>query len=136
MMINESWFQDGFFLAFKRPSRDFFYVAQKAGVIETLEGTVAYEKGFYILSGPHGEQYPVSPDTFHEIRVDNGDGTSSPIKIIKKAKRADHSGSVSTTWGELLYYVPDVDVIVRHGVNKYGVVKREIFDKTYEVLKS
>jgi hypothetical protein len=56
----------------------------------------------------------------------------TPNKIIKWAKLADRSGSVDTSWGEKLHYNTDEDVIVRHGENDYGVVKRDIFAQTYE----
>ena len=54
-----------------------------------------------------------------------------PKKIIKLAKLADHDGSVATSWGETLNYTTVEDYIVRHGNNDYGVVKRDIFTKTY-----
>lgn len=135
-MINEHWFKEGSFLAFKRPSRDPYQVAKQNGTLNTLEGPVSYEKGFYILTGPEGEEYPMPPDTFRELKVKNEDGTCSPKKIVKKAKIADHAGFVNTSWGEVLKYDPLVDVIVRHGVGKYGVVKRSIFDKTYEIVQA
>jgi hypothetical protein len=48
------------------------------------------------------------------------------------AKLADHSGTVDTSWGEKLQYNTGEDVIVRHGNNDYGVVKKDIFAQTYE----
>jgi hypothetical protein len=133
-MITEQWFQEGSFKAFKRPTRDPFEVAENDGTLDTLEGEVSYHRGFYILTGPRGEKYPMPPSTFRELKVDNGDGTCSPIKIIKSAKEANHSGTVNTSWGETLQYNSSVDIIVRHGEGKYGVVKKEIFEETYEVL--
>ena len=56
-------------------------------------------------------------------------------KIIKIAKLADHSGSVDTSWGEKLNYNTGEDVIVRHGENDYGVVKKDIFTQTYEKVE-
>ena len=133
-MISEDWFNEGSFLVFKRPSKDPFRVAQQSGTLFTLEGPVAYDKGFFILTGPEGEEYPMPPETFYKLKVDNGDGTCSPKKIIKKAKVADHSGFVNTSWGEVLNYNPSVDVIVYHGEGNYEVVKKGIFEKTYEVV--
>lgn len=130
--VDEKWFEEGSFKAFKRPAKEPFEIAKKDGTIQTLEGPVSYKKGFYIMTGPNGEKYPITPESFAKLKVDNGDGTASPKKIVKAAKIADHSGSVNTSWGEILHYSPGVDVIVRHGPNDYGVVKKEIFDKTYE----
>jgi hypothetical protein len=132
-VVNEKWFEEGYFFAHKRPLKEPYSVAPCDGTIETLEGPVKYSSGYYILTGPKGEQYPVTPESFADLKVDNGDGTCSPKKIVKKAKVADHSGKVKTSWGEDLSYNPNVDIIVRHGEGKYGVVKTEIFNVTYEV---
>ncbi|NDB06894.1 MAG: hypothetical protein EBX95_14500, partial [Acidimicrobiia bacterium] len=77
-------------------------------------------------------EYPISPERFKDLKDDLGDGVAQPKKIVKLAKVADHSGSVDTSWGEKMHYDPKVDVIVRHGANDYGVVKKDIFDITYE----
>ena len=34
--------------------------------IKTLEGTMKANKGDYIITGIHGEQYPCKPNIFHE----------------------------------------------------------------------
>ena len=130
--VGEEWFSKGAFTAFKRPAREPYEIADQAGTIDALEGPVRYPAGYYIMTGPKGERYPISPERFREIKVDNGDGTASPKPIRKLAKVADHSGTVDTSWGEKLQYDPEVDVIVRHGPGDYGVVKADIFKQTYE----
>ena len=52
---------------------------------------------------------------------------------LQRAKAADHSGSVATSWGEKLRYNPGEDYIVRHGPGDYGVVKNDIFAITYHI---
>ena len=130
--ISDAWFKDGGFKAYKRPAKERYEIADEPGTIDTLEGPVKYPKGFYIMTGPKGEQYPISPERFDDLKDDLGDGVCTPKKIVKWAKLADRSGSVDTSWGEKLHYNPDEDVIVRHGENDYGVVKRDIFAQTYE----
>ena len=130
--ITDGWFADGGFEAFKVPAKERYEIAQEPGSIETLEGPVKYPAGYYIMTGPKGEQYPISPEKFKELKDDLGNGVCTPKKIIKVAKVADHSGTVDTSWGEKLHYNPEVDIIVRHGPNDYGVVKKEIFQQTYE----
>ena len=130
--ITDEWFKDGSFQAFKKPAKEHYKVADEPGTIETLEGPVRYPAGYYIITGPKGEQYPISPETFNKLKDDQGNGVCTPKKIVKLAKVADHSGSVDTSWGEKLQYNPKVDVIVRHGPGDYGVVKQDIFDITYE----
>lgn len=129
--ITDKWFNDGGFETYKKPAKEKYFIAQEPGTIQTLEGPVKYSKGYYILTGPKGEQYPMPPEKFKELKDDLGNGICQPKKIIKIAKLADHSGSVDTSWGEKLYYNTDEDYIVRHGPNDYGVVKKDIFDLTY-----
>jgi hypothetical protein len=130
--ITDDWFKDGGFKTYKRPAKERYKIANEPGTIDTLEGPVKYPKGFYIMTGPKGEQYPISPEKFNDLKDDLGDGVCTPKKIIKWAKLADRSGSVDTSWGEKLHYNPGEDVIVRHGENDYGVVKIDIFKQTYE----
>jgi hypothetical protein len=133
--INDAWFKTGSFETFKKPAREPYEIAKTDGTIETLEGPVSYKAGAYIMTGPKGEQYPITPDRFKELKVDNGDGTASPKKIVKIAKIADHAGAVATSWGDKLNYTAGNDVIVRHGPNDYGVVKKDIFTQTYDTTK-
>ena len=130
--ITDGWFTERGFEVFKKPAKERYEIADEAGTIDTLEGPVKYPTGYYIMTGPKGEQYPISPEKFKDLKDDLGNGICTPKKIIKVAKLADHSGSVDTSWGEKLYYNPGEDVIVRHGPNDYGVVKKDIFDITYE----
>lgn len=129
--ISDAWFEQGSFKTFKRPNPEHYEVADKDGEIQTLEGPVKYKAGYYILTGPKGEQYPMPPEKFRELKDDAGDGVCYPKKIVKLAKLADHDGSVATSWGETLHYSAGEDYIVRHGDNDYGVVKKDIFTKTY-----
>ena len=132
LKITDDWFKDGSFKTYKRPAKERYEIADKPGTIDTLEGPVKYPAGYYIMTGPKGEQYPITPEKFADLKDDQGDGVCTPKKIVKFAKLADHSGSVDTSWGEKLHYNTDKDVIVRHGENDYGVVKRDIFAQTYE----
>jgi hypothetical protein len=129
--IDDQWFKQGSFKTYKKPNPEKYEIAQQDGTIQTLEGPVNYKKGYYILTGTKGETYPMPPEKFHELKDDAGDGVCYPKKIIKLAKLADHSGSVPTSWGEVLNYTTGEDYIVRHGSNDYGVVKKDIFAKTY-----
>jgi len=130
--VNDDWFKDGGFKTYKHPAKERYELADEPGPIDTLEGPVKYPAGYYIMTGPKGEQYPISPEKFVELKDDLGDGVCTPKKIVKWAKLADHSGSVDTSWGEKLHYNPGEDVIVRHSENDYGVVKKDIFAQTYD----
>ena len=128
--ITDDWFQTGF-KTYKKPAKEKYEIAKQDGSIDTLEGTVSYKKGYYIMTGPKGEKYPIPPEKFAELKDDHGDGIATPKKINKIAKLVDHDGSVKTSWGETLNYTKGEDYIVRHGAGDYGVVKADIFKQTY-----
>ena len=132
LRITDDWFKDGGFKTYKRPAKEHYEIADEPGTIDTLEGPVKYPAGFYIMTGPKGEKYPISPEKFADLKDDLGNGICTPKKIMKVAKLADHAGTVDTSWGEKLQYNAGEDVIVRHGENDYGVVKKDIFAQTYE----
>jgi hypothetical protein len=129
--ISEDWFADGF-KTFKKANPVKYQIAQQDGTLETLEGPVSYKAGYYIMTGPKGEKYPITPEKFANLYDDQGNGTGIPKKIIKVAKLADSNGTVNTSWGEPLNYTAGNDIIVRHGPNDYGVVKKDIFMQTYD----
>jgi hypothetical protein len=128
--ITDEWFGDGF-ETYKKPKPEKYEIADSDGTIETLEGPVSYKRGFYIMTGPKGEKYPITPERFKDLKDDAGDGICYPKQIMKVAKLADHDGTVNTSWGEPLNYTSGNDYIVRHGPGDYGVVKKDIFAKTY-----
>ena len=129
--INDAWFKQGAFQTYKKAAPVKYEVPRQPGTVQTLEGPMKYSAQARIITGPKGEQYPMPPEKFNELKDDNGDGTCSPKKIVKLAKVADHDGVVNTSWGEPLNYTAGNDIIVRHGPNDYGVVKNDIFAKTY-----
>ena len=129
--ITDDWFQDGF-RVYKKANPIKYQQAEQDGTIETLEGPVNYKAGYYIITGPKGEQYPIPPEKFAGLYDDNQDGTATPKKIIKVAKLADHDGVVNTSWGEPLNYTAGNDYIVKHGPGDYGAVKKDIFAQTYQ----
>lgn len=136
--ISEEWFKHGSVKTYKRGVPERYEVATEPGVIDTLESNGKpqhYGIGWYILTGPKGERYSMPPEKFVDLKDDLGDGICIPKKIEKIAKIADHNGIVNTSWGEPLHYHDGEDMIVRHGAGDYGVVKLDIFDKTYHVDK-
>lgn len=129
--VSDDWFKDGSFKTFKKANPVHYETATDSGTIETLEGPVRYEVGHKIITGPKGEKYPVAPESFHDKYDVNDENTATPKKIIKYAKLADHDGVLHTSWGDLAYTKSN-DVIVRHGKDDYGAVKKDIFQQTYD----
>jgi hypothetical protein len=130
--INELFFSSGSEVVWKKCLPESYEVAPSAGMLETKEGPQAYLKGYYIMTGPSGERYSMPPEKFTELKEDQGSGVAIPKKIMKLAKLADSDGVVKTSWGEPLHYNAGKDYIIRHASGDYGVVKTEIFEKTYE----
>lgn len=130
-VVNDEWFTDGSFTTFKKSAPVKYQVAGQPGAIQTLEGPVNYLAGHYIMTGPKGEQYPITPEKFKTLYNDNGNGTATPKKINKQAKLADHDGTLHTSWGDLAYTAGN-DYIVRHGPGDFGAVKKDIFTQTYD----
>ena len=133
--ISDHWFKHGSFETYKHATPIHYRTALASGTIDTLEGPVDYHAGHKIITGPKGEQYPVTAEKFADYYDNNEDGTATPKKIIKRAKLADHDGVVKASWGDLNYKAGE-DYIVRHGENDYGVVKKDIFAQTYDTSKA
>jgi hypothetical protein len=129
--VDDEWFKDGAFKTFKKPAKEKYEIAEEPGTVDTLEGPVRYEAGHYIMTGPKGEKYPITPEKFNNLKDDQGNGIATPKKIPKIAKLADHDGALRTSWGDL-NYTKGNDYIVRHGEGDYGAVKKDIFQQTYD----
>lgn len=128
--VDDAWFEQGAFKTFKKPNPIHYETAEDSGTIDTLEGPVKYQIGHKIITGPKGEKYPVSPESFYDKYDVDDENTATPKKIIKYAKLADHNGVLHTSWGDL-EYTKGNDYIVRHGEGDYGAVKKDIFQQTY-----
>ena len=129
--VDDEWFKDRAFKTFKKPAKEKYEIADESGTVDTLEGPIRYEAGHYIMTGPKGEKYPITPEKFNNLKDDQGNGIATPKKIPKIAKLADHDGVLRTSWGDL-NYTKGNDSIVRHGEGDYGAVKKDIFQQTYD----
>lgn len=137
--VTDAWFNDGFKTSKISDKIEKYEIAQEPGEIVTKESNgkpVPYGRGDYIMTGPEGEQYVISPAKFKELKDDLGNGQCRPKSIPKIAKLADHDGFVTVDWGkgpQQLHYTAGNDYIVKHGPGDYGVVKKDIFAKTYNL---
>ena len=129
--VDDTWFKDGSFKTFKLAKPVHYDTATEPGTVDTLEGPMKYDTGHKIITGPKGEKYPVSPESFEDKYDIDDEHTATPKKIIKVAKLADHDGVLHTSWGDLSY-TKGYDIIVRHGDGDYGAVKKDIFTQTYD----
>ena len=84
--IGEEYFNDPkAFDAYKTPIPIHYKVAEGPGTCQTLEGPVGYEKGHRIMTGVKGEHWPVSEGKFMSLYDDQGNGTATPKKVIKRS---------------------------------------------------
>jgi hypothetical protein len=108
------------------------------GEEQTLEGPVKYQKGHYQLTGSKGEKWPVLPEIFTKrympiegTTTARAKGEALVIPISKKYKVPLYGGS------ETLIANPETDLVLDYGmtdkgVPNYGVIKKDIFNNTYE----
>jgi len=128
--INEEWFENDSFLTFKNNITIKYERPLVEGVVDTLEGVMKHSATAVVITGVHGEKYPIEWEKFNKLYTIIDENTATNIKIEKLAKLADHDGVIQTSWGSL-EYTANNDVIIRHGVDDYAPVKLDIFKKTY-----
>lgn len=102
--INEAFFVEGAKVAWKKGVEERYEIAKTDGVLQTREGPRKYKSGYYILTGPEGEQYSMPPTTFRKLKDDQGGSKAVPKKIPKLVKLAERDGRVHTSWGEVLEF--------------------------------
>jgi hypothetical protein len=116
--------------------------ASEDGALETREGVIAYRKGDALLTGCENESWPVEFEHFNKIYAPIDDtlpGMSGhyskkafPISVLQVGEpfMVSLPGNKGTLRGKahdwLLQYSPD----------NYGIVDREIFEATYEIVQN
>ena len=114
--------------------------ADRAGVMQTLEGPVRYRAGAALVSGTRGERWPVEREPF-DRRYEPAPGTAAgrdgryrrkPGVIL--VRRLDAAIEVPVgAEGDRLRGRPG-DWLLQYGPGEYGVVAPDIFADTYELL--
>ncbi|MCH9633013.1 MAG: hypothetical protein S4CHLAM6_13640 [Chlamydiae bacterium] len=112
---------------------DFEYAA-KSGEIQTLEGKVACAAGDAIMTGTQGERWPISKDTFTATYNVVEEGKASKKKIVLYVYQMKEIFKVKVSWSNSLLEGKADDYLVQYGPNDFGVVEKEIFKETYEVI--
>jgi phosphoglycolate phosphatase len=114
--------------------------SEKAGVLETLEGKVAYENGDALLTGVDGESWTVSRHSFEERYEPDGDiimGENGIYRPVPKSVWAaqGHEAFTIVLPGEKgsLIGKPG-DWLVHYGPGEYGIVDVEIFKTRYRAV--
>jgi hypothetical protein len=123
----------------KRPTPVRVIFATASGVIETLEGKVAYQAGDAILTGPAQEAWRMGRDRFNAaymavpptVQGEPGWYRRRPNRILAKQQPQDFE--VRTPRGDLLQGKAG-DWLVEYAPGDQGIVARDIFAQTYASL--
>lgn len=116
----------------KKPIKLSYRIAMEDEMVQTKEGPVQAFKGDAILTGTQGENWPINKDKFAET-YDVNDGVCSKKALPVSAFVIDSEFKVKASWG--LLEGKANDLVVKYGDNDYGVVDRDIFNETYDVLE-
>lgn len=122
----------------KRPLAVPVRFAPADGVCRTLEGPVGYRRGDAILTGAHGEHWPIARDSFLEsyepvLPTRSGqDGSYRKRSAPVLALRLDHPFVVPVGWQSDPLHGKPGDWVLRYTDGSHGVVNDAIFRETYE----
>jgi hypothetical protein len=111
--------------------------AGEDGVCDTLEGAVRYKAGDAILTGVHGERWPVDRETFlasyqpvPPTRAGEA-GSYSKAPSLTHALRLDRERDVPVGWQRDPLQGHPGDWLLQYADGGYGVVQDSIFRETY-----
>jgi PGDYG protein len=114
--------------------------AKDDGTLPTIEGPVAFRRGDALLTGAHGDRWPVSRERF--------DATYEPQSPLRSGKAGRYVKRPLLVWAKQLYEPLDVpldagrgtlhgepgDWMVQYAPGDHGVVAAAIFAESYELL--
>ncbi|BBP01400.1 PGDYG domain-containing protein [Sulfuriferula nivalis] len=112
--------------------------AEDNGIIKTLEGNVAYEKGDAILTGIHDENWPVERHIFdsqyelanfsiaNEYRKSQG--------AIIYAKKIKNTFCIKIRNGTSIIEGKPGDWLVQYAMKDWGIIDDDIFKKSYRIV--
>jgi hypothetical protein len=128
-------------VAVKRPIPVEVYFAAKPGIIETLEGPVAYKAGAAICRGVKGELWPISASRFKRLYEPlpgtklgrDGNYRKKPIRV--RAKRiVGRSFCVHVGATRQPIKGRPGDWLIQYSRTKRSVISNEVFRASYQVI--
>jgi hypothetical protein len=115
-----------------------FKVAQEDGIISTVvkdkietEAT-PYKKGDFLVTGPLGETYPMSPEDFNKRYAITSEGKAESLPIEVQGYFTKAAIEIIAEWGEQQKLPAGSFLIVNNGKVAYGI-DPEAFDLTYDI---
>lgn len=119
----------------KKPIKLSFVFATQKQDIQTLEGVVTAMPGDAIIIGVKGERYPVRRPYFEaSYDFDEALGTCVKKPIIVEAQEMSEPFIVKVGWSDQPLQGKAGDFKLTYGPGDFGIVEREIFYQTYDVL--
>lgn len=110
------------------------------GLLETLEGTVAYKQGDAILTGTQGERWPVQHDVFF-LKYEPVEGTSpgQPGAYQKRTQyvwvwKADQDVDIELSHGRGTLHAHPGDLIIQYAPGDLAVIQPDIYAHHYTRL--
>lgn len=111
--------------------------ADKDGVCKTLEGEVRYRAGDALLTGGHGERWPVKRDSFAasyepvQPTCAGQNGRYRKLPALAHALRLTESVEIPVGWQNDPLHGQPGDWLLLYSDGSYGVVQDGIFRETY-----
>ena len=113
---------------------------RSAGVVTTAEGPVKHGAGAAILTGVAGEKWPIERTRFEALYEpipplrmgEDGQYRRKPTLVL--ARQLDRPFAVTLTDGRGRLDGTTGDWLVQHDPGQLGIVNREVFAATYELL--
>ncbi|ANN77163.1 PGDYG domain-containing protein [Bordetella flabilis] len=123
------------FKAMKKPIPLGFRFAEEEEIIPTREGPVTANPGDAVMTGTEGENWPIPRAKFEEtydFDVQTGLASKKPMEV--DVEEMQEPFSVSVSWSGEMLDGNAGDFRVTYGPGDYGIVARNIFYQTYDIV--
>ena len=134
------------FKCYKAPIIIKYRIANQAETVYNPENPIKGQNApqhSFILTGIQSEEWPIAPDTFYEtydikkslnnLSGYDGNGLCAKRKMIVHSIELNIKTQVKVSWSDAILTGHYGDYLVQYKVEDYGIVQREIFNKTYIV---
>lgn len=112
-----------------------FRFAVGVEVVKTIEGSVTAQAGDAVLTGTKGECWPIPRPKFEATYdFDEAAGNCAKKAIVVDAEEMSAPFEVVVGWSAEPLQGKAGDYRLTYGPGDYGVVAREIFHETYDVV--
>lgn len=111
--------------------------AAASGVCKTLEGEVEYQAGDALLTGGHGERWPVRRELFGSSYEPipparaGENGRYRKLPALAHALRLTESFDIPVSWQRETLHGQPGDWLLRYADGSFGIVRDDIFRETY-----